>query len=173
MGSSWFADLLLRVDQIVEWTKVLTLLNSIWLSGLFNPMAFLTSNMQVVARENQLPLDFMTNRVCFYNTRELHHITSLPAVGVNIHGLFMEGAGWEEGKGDDEGYITESKMKELHPAMPIANIYAVHIDEMDWDCMYHCPVYATCLRGGTFIFMANVRMDLDDSEHRWILAGAA
>merc|ERR1712232_821184 len=164
MGSSWFADLLLRVDQIVEWTKVLTLLNSIWLSGLFNPMAFLTSNMQVVARENQLPLDFMTNRVCFYNTRELHHITSLPAVGVNIHGLFMEGAGWEEGKGDDEGYITESKMKELHPVMPICNVFAILEKLMSWEAMFRCPVFSTSVRGGilfgpqgTFIFQSNLR----------------
>lgn len=171
--SSWFTDLLLRVEQVVDWTKALSLLKSIWLSGLFNAMAFLTSNMQVAARENKLPLDYMTNRVRFYNTRELNDISGLPDAGVNIHGLFMEGAGWEDGKGDDEGYITESKMKDLHPVMPIANIYAVHIEEMDWNCMFHCPVFSTCLRGATFIFQANVRMDLDDFEYRWILAGAA
>merc|ERR1712183_317182 len=119
------------------------------------------------------PLDFMRYQGRFLNTRDVNELAGQPAEGVHIHGLFMQGAGWEEGRGDDEGYITESKIKDLHPAMPIANIFAVHIDEMDWDCMYHCPVFATCLRGATFIFQANVRMDLDDSEHRWILAGAA
>jgi len=171
--ASWFADLLLRVDQLVAWTTILALLKSLWLSGLFNAMSFMTAVMQVTARANQLPLDYMTNRTRFLNTRDVADITSQPAKGVYIHGLFMEGAGWEDGKGEDEGYITDSKMKDLHPYMPIANVYSVHIDEMDWFAMYHCPVFATSLRGATFIMQGNVRMDPDDNEVRWILAGAA
>merc|ERR1719254_323803 len=102
--------------------------------------------MQTTARSQALPLDFMTNRVCFTNTRDLHEIADVPAQGVYIHGLFLEGAGWEDGKGEEEGYITESKMKDLHPLMPIANIYAVHIEQMSWTSMYHCPVFSTSLR---------------------------
>lgn len=171
--ASWFADLLPRVDQLVEWTRALTLLKSLWLSGLFNSMSFLTAVMQTTARAKQLPLDFMTNRSRFLNTRNLADINGQPAEGVYVHGLFMEGAGWEDGKGEDEGYITDSKMKDLHPIMPVCNVYSVHIDEMDWTAMYHCPVFATSMRGATFIFQANVRMDPDDDEKRWILAGAA
>ena len=74
------------------------------------------------------------------------------------HGLFMEGAGWEDGKGDEEGYVTESKLKDLHPQMPICNVYAVHVDEMSWDCMYRCPVYVTSLRGPDYVFAANVTL---------------
>merc|ERR1719446_1603546 len=83
--SAWFADLLLRVEQVVEWTRILSLLKSVWLSGLFNSMSFLTSNMQVAARSNKLPLDYMTNRCRFYNTRDLAEVPGLPPVGVNIH----------------------------------------------------------------------------------------
>ena len=50
---------------------------------------------------------------------------------------------------------------------------ALLIDEMTWDQMYHCPVFITSLRGGTFVYLTNVRMDADDNEQRWILAGAA
>lgn len=38
--AAWFADLTLRVDQLVSWTSVRGLLKSIWISGLFNSMAF-------------------------------------------------------------------------------------------------------------------------------------
>jgi dynein heavy chain len=169
----WFADMLLRVEQLVSWTKVLELLKSLWLSGFFNAMSFLTAVMQTTARANQLPLDYMTNRCRFTNLRDVNDLTGQPADGVYVHGLFMEGSGWEDGKGDDEGYITDSKMKDLHPYMPICNVYSVHIYNMDWTAMYHCPVFATSLRGATFIFQANVRMDPDDNEVRWILAGAA
>lgn len=60
--SAWFADFVQRHEQVVEWTAALKLLKSIWISGLFNSMSFLTSNMQVAARSNSLPLDYMTNR---------------------------------------------------------------------------------------------------------------
>jgi len=169
----WFADMVMRVNQLVEWTNKLALLKSLWISGFFNPMSFLTAVMQVTARSKGLPLDFMTNRCTFTNCREVHELAGLPPEGVYCHGLFMEGAGWEEGKGDDEGYITDSKMKDLHPEMPIVNCFSVHIEVMDWTAMYHCPVFVTSLRGATFVFVANVRMDPDDYENRWVLAGAA
>ena len=71
------------------------------------------------------------------------------------------------------GYIADSKMKELRVSMPIINTYSVHIEKMDWEGMYHCPVFITCMRGATFVYQTNVRMDADDNETRWILAGAA
>merc|ERR1719428_1243382 len=171
--SAWFADLVLRVEQLVSWTNALALLKSLWVAGFFNPMSFLTAVMQVNARTKSLPLDFMVNRCTFSNMYEMNEIQGAPSSGVYVHGFFMEGAGWEEGKGDEEGYITDSKLKDLHPVMPICNVYAVHIDEMSWDCMYKCPVYVTSNRGPDYVFAANVRMDADDIDVRWILAGAA
>ncbi|KAF4758724.1 hypothetical protein FOZ63_014123, partial [Perkinsus olseni] len=93
--------------------------------------------------------------------------------GVYCHGFFLEGAGWEVGKGEEEGYVTDSRLKELHPVMPVLNVYAVHVDEMTWEGMYHCPVFITSMRGPTYVFQANLRMDADDTEARWVLAGAA
>jgi len=183
--ASWFADVLMRVDQLEAWTALLGtsapswLLKSLWISGFFNAMAFLTALMQVTSRATMQPLDFMRNRCRFLNVRDINELPGQPADGVHIHGLFMEGAGWEEGKGEDEGYITDSKMKDLHPSMPINNMIALHVDNMDWNAMYHCPVFTTSLRRGPekgtadFVFLANVRMDPDDDEKRWILAGAA
>jgi len=57
--ADWFTDLLLRVDQIKVWIEKLEVPHSLWISGLFNPMSFLTAIMQVTARKDNLPLDSM------------------------------------------------------------------------------------------------------------------
>jgi len=171
----WFDDLIQRANQLVAWTDNKDLLKSTWVSGLFNSNAFLTAICQVTARSTGQPLDFMNNRSFFTNWYEVSDCGMEPNGGIFMHGLFMEGAGWEEGKGADEGYVTDSKMKELRVIMPIINGYAVHKDNVSWDCMYRCPVFITSLRGATFVAITNLRMDPDDdpSGLRWILAGAA
>ncbi|CAD7974700.1 unnamed protein product [Amoebophrya sp. A25] len=170
----WMPDLVLRVDQLKAWTDNVKLLRSTWLPALFNPNSFLTAIKQVTARSKGLPLDFMTNRSFVTNWHEVGDLPVEPIYGGTfLHGLFMEGASWEEGKGGDEGYITDSKMKELRAVMPVINCYALLSTEMTWDSMYHCPVFITSTRGATFVYQANMRMDADDNEFRWVLAGAA
>jgi len=171
--AAWLADLALRVQQLVEWTTGRELPKSLWIAGLFNPMAFLTAVMQVTARASSLPLDYMTNRATWLNTCDPADLARPPSYGVYIHGLFLEGASWEEGKGDDEGYIADSRAKELRPPMQVGHIFSVQLSQMDWAKMYHCPVFVTAQRGATFVVEVNVRMDPDDDERRWILAGAA
>jgi dynein heavy chain len=124
-----------RVNQLVEWTNLLGVMKSLWISGLFNPMSYLTLTavMQMTARQFSLPLDYMTNRSHFTNYADPKDIPGMPSKGVYVHGLFMEGAGWEPGKGDEEGYITDSKLKELHPA----SFFWEHvIDSPKWDWLF-------------------------------------
>merc|ERR1740130_1250351 len=56
---SWFADLLDRVGQLTDWSDTLQLPKSVWISGLFNPQAFLTAIKQTTARRDNLALDLM------------------------------------------------------------------------------------------------------------------
>ena len=56
---AWFDDLLLRIEQLVNYSEELIAPNSLWISGLFNPMSYLTAIMQVTARRDGLPLDGM------------------------------------------------------------------------------------------------------------------
>ena len=41
-----------------------------------------------------------------------------PRDGAYIYGLFMEGARWDTA----QGIITDSKLKELYPPLPVINI---------------------------------------------------
>ena len=49
--------MLMRVQQLIEWTAELGVPKVVWLSGLFNPQSFLTAVMQTTARRNDWPLD--------------------------------------------------------------------------------------------------------------------
>lgn len=135
-------------------------------------MSFLTAIMQTTARAKELPLDNMclqTNVTGWYNNEE---ITAKPDTGSYITGLYLEGAAWELGRTEMDGYLIEQTLKELHPRLPIVNVVSVPLEEKRKIQQYNCPVYVTSMRGPTYVFAANLNMENeDDDEAKWILAG--
>jgi len=117
-----------------------------------------------------------------------------PEDGALVHGLLMEGARWASRDEDTTemepydvagmhcaGFVRESKLKQLLPAMPLLLVRAVPVDPA-WEpssvgylrndpSVYEAPVYQTTARGGTYVTLATLRCDtgLD----RVILAGVA
>jgi len=163
--SMWFTDLLLRVEQLQSWSSTLITPNSVWITGLFNPMAYITAILQTTARSNNLPLDEMDIYTDMTSEMNPAMMTSPSEDGMYIHGLFMEGARWDLKK----GVIAESLPKELHPAMPVMRVRGVVHGTYDLDGIFICPIYITSMRGPTFVFKATLK-----SEHplnKWILAG--
>jgi dynein heavy chain len=67
---AWFDDLLLRIQQLVEYSEELIAPASLWISGLFNPMSYLTSIMQVTARRDNLALDDMALKTDITNVKD-------------------------------------------------------------------------------------------------------
>jgi dynein heavy chain, axonemal len=172
--ADWFSDLLLRVEQISKWIEKLEVPPSLWISGLFNPMSFLTAIMQVTAREFGLPLDSMCLQTDITNMFEVEEVTAPAEKGMYIHGLFLEGAQWEKGRGNDQGYLTEMAPKILHPPLPVMNVKAVQLEERPEKGYYKCPVYVTSMRGPTYVFTAHLKMENDeDPGDDWVLAGVA
>lgn len=60
-----------------------------------------------------------------------------PREGSYINGMFMEGARWDSLM----GAITDSKLKEMFPPMPVIFVKAVTQDKQDVKNIYECPVY--------------------------------
>lgn len=126
--SSWFLDLLRRVEQLRRWSagNIVTP-TSVWLPGLFNAMAFLTATCQVAARETGQPLDAMTiqTHVTTYAGPEAVPAGAKPPRGTFVHGLRMEGARWASPAELDEeptvlsdgtavgGRLAESRLKQV------------------------------------------------------------
>ncbi|CAG9313552.1 unnamed protein product [Blepharisma stoltei] len=171
----WFLDMLERVKQLEEWSKELVLPKSLWIAGLFNPMSFLTSVMQTTARSKNLPLDNMTLQTTVTNFLEPDEIHNYPENGAYVHGFFLEGAAWELGRSPtEEGYLTDSTLKDLYPKLPVVNVLAVPIEEKATLGIYDCPCYVTSQRGPTYVFTAGLKMESEESDpKKWVLAGVA
>lgn len=114
-----------RVEQLAGWSEALETPPVVWISGLFNPMSYLTAIMQVTARAAQLPLDDMCLVTNVLNTKDKTELPEFAENGAYINGFFLEGAGWELGRGGEQGYLTEMQLKELHPILPVVHMTAV------------------------------------------------
>jgi dynein heavy chain, axonemal len=159
----WYADLLLRIKELENWSSDFQLPASVWIGGLFNPQSFLTAIMQTTARKSELPLDKMV--LTIDSTKKTRDEPGGPRDGTFCSGLYMEGARWDP----QTNQIAESKMKELTPPMPLLFIKAVTIDRRETKNVYECPVYRTKSRGPTYIWTFNLRTR--ERPAKWVLGG--
>ncbi|GCB64021.1 hypothetical protein scyTo_0000226, partial [Scyliorhinus torazame] len=162
--AQWFNDVILRCRELDTWTQDLGLPAVVWLSGFFNPQSFLTAIMQSIARKNEWPLDKMCLSVdVTKKTKEDYGHP--PREGAYIHGLFLEGARWDI----QSGIITEARLKDLTPTMPVIFVRATPADRQEIKNIYECPVYKTKTRGPTYVWTFNLKTR--EKPAKWILAG--
>jgi dynein heavy chain len=195
-----FADLLNRVDFFLMWTErpEYSTPESTWISATFNPMGFLTAIKQVTARRTGLALDKMTTMTHMTRWMEAKQATYYPENGMFMHGMFMEAARWDMEDSDESppytvgedpptecfGHITDSRLKELLPLVPVIYCRAIPVQPewtpdgvgylMNNPKLYECPAYITNHRGsgvgGTYVFLTNMRTEMP--VEKWVLTGA-
>jgi len=171
--AGWFTDMLLRQQQLAMWIEGAgcpskTTPKSVWISALFNPMAYVTAILQTTARQEDQPLDQMY--IWTDITTKLDAETEVDDYapdGMYIHGCCMEGARWDTKK----GVVAESFAKDLHPQVPVINIRGILYEKVNLEGFFECPVYITTKRGGTFTFIATLKTG--DPINKWVLAGVA
>ncbi|XP_057392157.1 dynein axonemal heavy chain 9 [Balaenoptera acutorostrata] len=164
--AAWFLDLLNRIKELEAWTGDFMMPSTVWLTGFFNPQSFLTAIMQSTARKNEWPLD-QTALQCDVTKKNREEFRSPPREGAYIHGLFMEGARWDV----QAGIITEGKLMELTPPMPVLLLKAIPADKQDCRRIYPCPVYKTRQRGPTYVWTFHLKTK--EKPSKWVLAGVA
>jgi dynein heavy chain len=183
----WYDDLLLRVAQLAEYSEELVAPKSLWISGLFNPMSYLTAIKQYTARSKRLALDDMGFRTQITNWFDPAEVPEKAEEGAYIHGFTVQGAAWEKGRGADEGNLMEMIPKELTPDLPVMLVTAVLVEEQialgyqldlgvcTSSAFYRCPTYVTSARGpGNFVTTVYLKLESDEADPRkWVLAGCA
>jgi dynein heavy chain len=135
-------------------------------------MSYLTAIMQVTAREKVLPLDDIVLRTVVVNQANPEEIKAFAAEGAFVHGFFLEGADWEMGRGDEQGYLVDQTLKELHPAVPVVHVTAIERKDEQTVAIYQCPAYITSARGATYVFTAGLQLESEEQDiKKWILSG--
>ncbi|XP_019405170.1 PREDICTED: dynein heavy chain 8, axonemal [Crocodylus porosus] len=163
----WFTELLERNTQFSTWIfegrpPVF------WMTGFFNPQGFLTAMRQEATRAHKgWALDTVTihNEVLKQAKEE---ITTPPAEGVYIYGLYLDGAGWDR----RNSKLTESAPKILFTPLPVVHIFAINTTGPKDPKLYVCPVYKKPRRTDlTYITVIYLRTIV--SPDHWILRGVA
>lgn len=137
-------------------------------------MSFLTAIMQVTSRAHMMPLDDITLKTEIKNSFVTAEFS--PAEnGAYCNGFFFEGANWELGRGEEQGYLIDMTLKELKPVVPIIHVTAIKVADQKLTGIYECPVYTNCSRGATnYIFTARLLLESEEQDVKiWILRGCA
>jgi len=140
---SYIEDFLLRIKFMSDWVKE-GIPKSFWFSAYFFQQAFLTGVLQNFARGQKIAIDR-----CIWNYHAMKASfvpEDNPEIGAYIHGLYMNGARWD----DDKMYIEDSFPKVLWQEMSRVWLKPCDVanDATDDEKQYQCPVYKTSERKG-------------------------
>lgn len=95
-------------------------------------------------------------------------ITSPPQEGVYIHGLSLDGAGW-----DKRGCkLIESSPKVLFTPLPVVHIYAVNSTGPKDPKLYQCPIYKKPRRTD-LTYITVISLKTAQNPYHWVLRGVA
>merc|ERR1711881_111091 len=166
----WFTELIERNIQFQAWIFQ-GRPNVFWMTGFFNPQGFLTAMRQEVTRMHK---GWALDAVVLHNdvtTKMKEEISSPPNEGVYIHGLFIDGAGWDR----KNCKLIESVPKVLFVNLPVVHVYAINSAIVSPASMqkdtYRCPVYKKpCRTDLTFISAFFLKCGAFKDSH-WILRG--
>ncbi|KAL4487471.1 hypothetical protein ABPG72_006991 [Tetrahymena utriculariae] len=172
--ASWIIDLRERVQFMAKWLKEGTPF-CYWISGFFFPQGFLTGVLQTYARSHKIPIDELqfSFRILDFDKEQC---TTKPTDGVNIYGLYLEGAQWDRRRKS----ILDAAPNQTSCYMPVI-LFNPTKQYQEKSENYACPVYKTSVRAGVlsttgqstnYVLTVDVP-SIDQNPDFWVLRGAA
>lgn len=172
--SSFVEDFIQRVEFFKEWVEKKSM-SSYWISAFYFPQGFMTATLQTYARKHFIPIDTLRFKTIVLK-EDKDKIKEVPTEGVNIYGLFLQGAQWSR----EEGALIDSNPGILFQAMPAIKLEPIIISEYKPESIYNCPLYKTTQRAGelsttghstNFILFLDLATNREPEE--WTRAGVA
>ncbi|KAL3161683.1 hypothetical protein ABBQ38_008782 [Trebouxia sp. C0009 RCD-2024] len=169
---SYITDLIERLSMLSKWIEQGPP-PVFWISGFYFTHAFLTGVKQNFARRHKVPIDTVTfDYVCMPQGE----LTSPPADGAYISGMYVEGARWDP----DTMMLAESMPKVLYSAAPIIHLVPCQQSELRQFPHYDCPLYCTPERRGVLAttghstnFVMDLMIPSDRPQDHWCRRGVA
>ena len=168
--STWFDNLLKRIDQLATWKDDPSIIPRITrVNLLFNPQSFLTA----IKQESKTGEDL--NRLMIsteFTKKSFEQIDAHAKDGAAYcYGFLLDGASWDT----NAGCMDEARPKEMYSHMPVCLCRAIKAPDTvkETPGTYICPVYRTEMRGGTYICEAQLKTPAKYDPRKWILAGVA
>ncbi|CAE7440153.1 DNAH6 [Symbiodinium sp. CCMP2592] len=177
--NAWFSDFEERIEFMARWLKMGPP-SSYWVPCFYFPQGFMTCSKQVHARKTKIPIDALVFWQEMTTCTE-PRLADPPADGVNVHGLFLQGAGWDV----PSKKMVESEKAVLFKELPV--IWVQVVEEATFQKVstepgrYTCPLYKTSLRKGTlattghstnFVCYFRLPSNEEDQGH-WVRRGVA
>lgn len=141
----------------------------------------MTAALQLHARKTKIPIDMLDFHPVPSIEFDYANLKKGPESGVNIHGLFLQGSGWNA----DDRKLQESDKGVLFVPMPIIHLCPEMVAEIpkmiEKANLYKCPMYKTSERKGTlsttghstnFVKYFAIGQPEDDASH-WTARGVA
>ncbi len=163
----WMTSYQDRVLQLKNWLQ-LGRPHVFWISGFFNPHAFLTAVLQESGKRKELNLALDQVFVSTEVTRvEKEDVKDAAPEGALITGMFLEGATWDR----KLCKIVDSPSRNFHTSLPVIHCAATAEKRTD-SLTFSCPVYKTVSRTMQN-YVLDVELKTDDPPQKWILKGTA
>jgi dynein heavy chain len=172
--SSWFEDMILRVDFFREWIEN-GIPDAYWISSFYFPQGFLTSVLQGFSRSNMIPVDQLSYEFSMEDTDDPADLEGAPSEGIYVHGLFMDGAAWDF----EEMVISDQEFGVMYVRAPVINFIPYQDKQRNLE-KFLMPLYKTSVRAGTLSttghstnYVLSIEVETQESPSYWILKGAA
>lgn len=120
---TWVTDLIERLEFMAVWLYQGEP-PSYWLPAFFFPQGFITASLQAYARKTTTPIDALKFKTVVRDFGG-DKVTESPDDGVNIHGLFIQGAKWDYGR----RCIEDSEPKKPLVPFPVVWLEPVDVGE--------------------------------------------
>ncbi|GMH41668.1 hypothetical protein BSKO_09578 [Bryopsis sp. KO-2023] len=170
--SSYVNELMDRLGMLHGWFEN-GQPSTFWISGFFFTPAFTTAALQNYARKHQFSIDKVGFDFEMLGVDESQYTTP-PEDGVYVHGLFVEGCGWD----DSKKQLRESESKVLFEPGPVIWLRPMPVEDFAQYQHYNCPVYRTGDRRGVLAttghstnFLMMIRLPTDLPEYHWTMRG--
>ncbi|OHT09907.1 Dynein heavy chain family protein [Tritrichomonas foetus] len=168
---SWFSELIKRIEFFNSWMRYGNP-PSYWLSAFYFPQSFLTGILQRHSRLHGIPIDNLSFE-CEVLEEEPK---DFPEIGVNIHGMFFDGARWST----EKKCVEEQEPGQIYTEAPFLHLKPTNNNSQQSNNFYQCPVYITAQREGVLSttgtstnFVVSLPMPTKENPNHWIQRGAA